>query len=92
MMLSALMGCSKEPKYVEGPKVTVSQEVDTLIKMIDSPNVMVYRTVVRRLGELGAPAQKAIPEIEKCAKKHPIIKKDADEAIARIKGAAPAPQ
>lgn len=92
LLLSSSVGCGKQTKYAEAEKIDVSVEVDTLLKRINDPNPLVYRSVIRRLGELGSPAQKAIPEIEKCAKKHPIIKKDADEAIARIKGAAPAPQ
>jgi hypothetical protein len=63
--------------------------VQDLINGLDSPTDMTRLLSVRRLGELGDEAQKAIPALRAFAQKHPKFKPEVDASIARIQSGAP---
>lgn len=82
------VGCGDD--IPPAPVVEQKTVIPDLIKGLDSQSAFGRRFSARRLGELGDMAKEAIPALKAAAKKHPDIKKDCEESIAKIEGRVPA--
>jgi hypothetical protein len=84
----SLCGCREKEQPAP---IFTGDPIPPLIKGLDSPSPMGRLFSVKRLGELGAQSQPALPALRAFARKHPEMRKEAEEAIAKITKAAPAP-
>lgn len=97
LFLSTGVGCdggrqptSTEPQAENQRAKTTDERVDYLIEMIHrKQSAKKNAQAARTLGGIGAPAARAIPELEKVAAQNsdPEVKKAATEAISSIQAA-----
>jgi len=92
-VISFLVGCGESPPPVTDPaKAPWLLDPDSQIKLLKESQERVRGLAAFNLGNMGAKAVDAIPELERLAKNdpEPIVRNRAKEAIEKIRAAASA--